>query len=92
MSMGDGMIMSYFTYVLDATEDELASIKNRLESGENPRDIKMELAERVVSLYHSSEAGRKRAHTSCKFSKNTPLPKKWTKFRLQMELLSSTCW
>lgn len=63
MSMGDGMIISYFTYVLDATEDELASVKSRLNSGENPRDIKMELAERVVGLYHDKEAGEKaRAH------------------------------
>lgn len=63
MSMGDSMIISYFAYVLDATEDELAGIKSRLDSGENPRDIKMELAERVVGLYHGSEAGEKaRAH------------------------------
>ncbi len=63
MSMGDSMITSYFTYVLDATEAELANIKSRLDSGENPRDIKMELAERVVGLYHGKEAGEKaRAH------------------------------
>lgn len=63
MSMGDSMITSYFTYVLDATESELANIKGRLDSGENPRDIKMELAERVVGLYHGKEAGEKaRAH------------------------------
>lgn len=63
MSMNDGMITSYFAHVLDATEDELANVKNRLDSGANPRDIKMELAERVVGLYHSIEAGEKaRAH------------------------------
>ncbi len=63
MSMGDSMITSYFTYVLDATEADLTNIKSRLDSGENPRDIKMELAERVVGLYHGNEAGEKaRAH------------------------------
>lgn len=63
MSMGDSMMTSYFTYVLDAAEDDLTKIKSRLDSGENPRDIKMELAERVVGLYHGNEAGEKaRAH------------------------------
>ncbi|MEK9156766.1 MAG: tyrosine--tRNA ligase [Patescibacteria group bacterium] len=59
MSMNDDMIASYFACVLDATENDLTKIKNRLDSGENPRDIKMELAERVVGLYHGNEAGEK---------------------------------
>lgn len=62
MSMGDSMVIPYFEYVLDASADEIAHMKSRIAS-ENPRDIKMELAERVVSLYNGSEAGEKaRAH------------------------------
>lgn len=58
MSMGDSMVIPYFEYVLDASADEIAHMKSRIAS-ENPRDIKMELAERVVGLYHGSEAGEK---------------------------------
>ncbi len=58
MAMGDSMIVPYFTYVLDATQDELSSIKERL-TVENPRDVKMLLARRVVEQYHGSEAGER---------------------------------
>lgn len=56
MAMGDSMIVPYFEYVLDASADEIASVKSRTAS-ENPRDVKMELAERVVAMYHSPSAG-----------------------------------
>ena len=56
MAMGDGMILSYFEYVVDASADELKSLKKRLDGGENPRDIKMELGHRVVAMYHGAEA------------------------------------
>ncbi len=56
MAMGDGMIETYYSMVLDASEDELATIKRRRADGENPRDIKMELGHRVVALYHGAEA------------------------------------
>ena len=56
MSMGDSMIVPYFEYVLDASADEIAEVKERIKK-ENPRDVKMELAERVVAMYHSALAG-----------------------------------
>lgn len=57
MSMGDGMIVPYFENVLDASAEEIASVKSRI-ANENPRDVKMELAERVVVLYHGEGAGK----------------------------------
>ncbi len=59
MSMGDSMIIPYFTHVLDANEETLANIKARLEQGENPRNVKMELAEEVVCMYHNKDAAQK---------------------------------
>lgn len=56
MSMGDGMIVPYFECVLDASVEEIALVKLRI-ANENPRDIKMELAERVVAAYHGALAG-----------------------------------
>lgn len=62
MAMGDGMIVPYFEYVLDASSEEITSVKSRIAS-ENPRDVKMDLAERVVAMYYDREAGE-RARTN----------------------------
>lgn len=35
---------------------EIAVIKNRLNDGENPRDIKKDLAREIVSMYHGASA------------------------------------
>lgn len=57
MSMGDSMIAPYFEYVLDAPSDEITEVKARIKK-ENPRDVKMDLGERVVAMYHGKEAGK----------------------------------
>lgn len=63
MSMGDDMIEPYFVYVLDVTGDDQNQVRSRLESGENPRDLKMDLAEKIVTMYYDAESG-KRARTN----------------------------
>jgi len=59
MSIPDDLILRYFELCLDYDENSLKSIENRLKSGENPMDIKMELSEKIVALYHDKEAGEK---------------------------------
>ena len=44
MSIKDEMIMRYYTLLTDKTDNELKEIEKRLKNGENPRNIKMELA------------------------------------------------
>lgn len=56
MSWTDGMIMSGFELCTDV---DLAKIQARLDSGENPRDIKLELAHNIVSFYDGAEAADK---------------------------------
>jgi len=71
MSIPDNLILRYFKLCLDYDENSLKEIKNKLEAGENPRDIKMELAEKVVSVYHDKKAGAKAKQEFIKvFSKN----------------------
>ncbi len=59
MSIPDNLILRYFKLCLDYDENSLRNIEKKLKAGENPRDIKMELAEGVVSLYHNKKAGEK---------------------------------
>jgi tyrosyl-tRNA synthetase len=59
MSWTDGMIVPGFELCTDVSDEEIAQIKKDLESGVNPRDIKVRLAKAVVAFYHSAEAAQK---------------------------------
>jgi tyrosyl-tRNA synthetase len=39
--------------------EEIDAIKRRLNSGENPRDVKLELAHEIVRMYHTLEDANK---------------------------------
>jgi len=56
MSWSDGMIIPGFELLTDV---DLKEINNRLSSGENPRDIKMELASNVTQFYHGKDMAQK---------------------------------
>ncbi len=55
MEIPDELIIKYYNLVTDVHPDEVAKVVERLENGENPRNIKMELAREIVRLYHSEE-------------------------------------
>lgn len=57
MEIPDVLIIKYYNLVTDVHPDEIADIKSKLENDEvNPRDIKMQLAREIVTLYHGTEA------------------------------------
>ncbi|NBX48885.1 tyrosine--tRNA ligase [bacterium] len=83
MAMGDSMIVPYFAHVLDASEEILSNSKARLEQGENPRNIKMELAEEVVRMYHGQDAAQKaREHFVNVFQKHV-LPEEMDEVKVE---------
>ena len=56
MSIDDSLIISYFSRATEISMDEINEIKTKLDTGENPRDIKAKLAYEITKLYHG-EAG-----------------------------------
>jgi len=53
MSIPDSVIPSYFELCTFTPLDEIEAVKKKLKSGKvNPRDIKMDLAEQIVAIYH----------------------------------------
>lgn len=59
MSIGDNMIYQYFELVTDVNGDKLEEVKSKLASPEyNPRDLKMELGETLVAMYHDRDKAR----------------------------------
>lgn len=55
MEIPDELIIKYFELATDEHPDNIDKIKERLKSGENPRNIKLELAKIITRLYHSEE-------------------------------------
>lgn len=52
MSWTDGMILAGFELTTNVPISEIESIKKELESGANPKNIKMRLAREIVTIYH----------------------------------------
>lgn len=55
MSWADSMIVNAFEACTTMPMEDVAKIAKELESGANPRDIKMRLAREIIGLYHSQE-------------------------------------
>ncbi|SHK24954.1 tyrosyl-tRNA synthetase [Hathewaya proteolytica DSM 3090] len=55
MEIPDSLIIKYFDLATDEHPDKIQEIKEQLEKGRNPRDVKYELAEIITGLYHSQE-------------------------------------
>ncbi len=55
MEVNDDLIIKYFTLCTDLTLPEIEEKKKRLDGGENPRDVKIDLASAIVSLYHTDK-------------------------------------
>jgi tyrosyl-tRNA synthetase len=59
MSWTDGMIIPGFELCTDISLEEIEKNKNNLESGVNPRDIKIKLAKEVVETFCGESLGEK---------------------------------
>ena len=55
MKVPDELIIKYYNLCTDIHPDEIVKIEERLNSGENPRNIKLELAYTITELYHTKQ-------------------------------------
>ena len=59
MSIPDEAMVNYFTLVTRYTPHQIAAVESKLRQGQaHPRDIKMELAREIVSIFHGDDAAR----------------------------------
>jgi tyrosyl-tRNA synthetase len=62
MSVSDEMMWPYFNLVTDHTPEEIAVIADKVKSGAaHPMDVKMSLAQEIISGFHGEAAGEKAA-------------------------------
>ncbi|WP_111977985.1 tyrosine--tRNA ligase [Algibacillus agarilyticus] len=71
MSISDDLMWRYYDLLSFRPLDEIASLKEKVEAGTNPRDIKIELAKELIARFHS-EADAQAAHNDFiqRFQKN----------------------
>ena len=53
MSVSDELMWRYFELVSFRSNDEIATFKQQIDDGLNPRDVKFELAMEIVARFHS---------------------------------------
>ncbi len=56
LSMPDSMIWRYFELLSFRSMEDIADLKQQMETGRNPRDIKIELAKELIARFHGEEA------------------------------------
>jgi len=56
MSMGDELMIKYFTFCTRVPLTDIKNVEARLKKKENPRDIKMQLARVIVEMYHNKKS------------------------------------
>ena len=57
MSISDVMMWRYYELLSFRSMAEIARFKQEVEGGRNPRDIKVALAQEIVTRFHSAQAG-----------------------------------
>lgn len=55
INLKDELIVNYYTFITDATLDEIEVIKTRLASGEHPKIFKEDLARRIIKMCHNKD-------------------------------------
>ena len=59
MSVSDGLMIKYFTSLTDESTKKIGKIEKEMRAGSvNPRDVKMELGEKIVGLYHGAKKAK----------------------------------
>jgi tyrosyl-tRNA synthetase len=58
MSWTDGMILNGFELCTEASREELDKIKKDIDTGVNPRDYKLKLAQDIVKTYHGEDKAK----------------------------------
>lgn len=59
MAIRDDLILKYFKLCTDVSMEEISTLEKELQSGINPKIIKMKLARTIVEMYHGTEDAQK---------------------------------
>ena len=75
MALPDEVILECFKFCTDVDEGAIKDVDKRLAVGENPRNLKAELAFEIVKIYHGEKAAQKAEDEFNKVFREHKLPK-----------------
>jgi len=82
MSIPDSLIINYLELCTDRPEPEIAAVKEKLAAGENPRNVKVELAKDIIVLYHSRAAADEAAAEFDRVFRDKQVPDEIPEFKI----------
>ena len=83
MSIPDTIIFKYFELLTDTPLEEIEKMKEAIERGENPRNIKALLAKRIVAFFHGEEEAEKASEEFDRVFKYKEVPDEIEEFKFQ---------
>jgi len=83
MSIPDTLIFKYFELLTDTPLEEIEKMKEAIERGENPRNIKALLAKRIVAFFHGEEEAEKASEEFDRVFKYKEVPDEIEEFKFQ---------
>ncbi|TME45360.1 MAG: hypothetical protein E6I56_09490 [Chloroflexi bacterium] len=72
MAVPDNLILRYLELVTDAGPDQIAGERQALAKGQNPREVKQRLAERIVQQFHPDAPAESYRESGGKFRSAEP--------------------
>jgi len=82
MSISDELMWRYFELLSLKLRNRIQSLKNEVNDGRNPRDVKFELAEEIVARFHSQACAAKAKQEFINRFRNGALPEDIPSIRL----------
>ncbi|MGC1416275.1 MAG: tyrosine--tRNA ligase [Candidatus Acidiferrum sp.] len=84
MSIPDELMWTYYDLVTDRTPTEIAALKKEVASGAaHPMDVKMRLAQEIISGFHVEDAARKAAENFQRVFRDRQAPQEMTKIEIR---------
>lgn len=83
MSIPDNLIMRYYTLLTDVSESELKEIESELQSGVNPRDIKLKLAYTVTEEYCGKDGAEYGKNEFINVVSNKGIPQDISEYKIE---------
>jgi tyrosyl-tRNA synthetase len=83
MSIPDELMWSYYELITDRTPGEIAELKKEITAGTlHPMDLKMKLAQEVITSFHGEDAARKAAENFQRVFRDRQAPAEMQEIRL----------
>ncbi len=76
MALSDGVILECFKFCTDLDDKKIKNIEARLNSRENPKKLKTELAFEIVKIYHGEKSAKEAEEEFNKVFRKHELPEK----------------